>query len=801
MKVNYCFLERFNNYFNRKLIRYTDLQDYEDNSQASFVPLNSENSNPALFDFNPNDNITSEIIVNDVPFDPDYFLILDPEDESIVQRWFVLEQKRNRKGQWTYFLRRDVLADSFNEILNAPLYIERGIINNLESALLLNNEDLRVNQIKKQEILLKDKTGCPWLVMYVNKGIVGNNYSPTVNVDNGADFAYKTLTTPITSWEYYQYSQPDQFYKLTTLIGFTTRFNYVPSNLSGKYQYKIFSTNPWQSEGTEHGLGSWNSPLVISTRWNWEQFDNGYSPSVYSMETRALLDFGLKITNPLSEFNGKIIKDSQGKFFEIAVTYSGTKYEQHAVTTASAPLLKSLMLSAWQSATGQTTATANDDCFKVDSNYVEVYLTITPRPDLETTFKFADYTGKGTQDSMLFDAICMPYGVVRMYGSGSLVDYTSSPERSLLIMNDVARQLGKANVLDLQILPFCPVQNLLRENDNLVHISYLHDTAICGEFDNDYTDFMIVCEKSNFSFDIAKKIQISDNSNVPSTYKRKYLNDCTTIRICSPNYCGVFEMNLAKNGGQITRFNFDVTLRPFNPYIHVNPDFSFLYGQDFNDQRGLVCGGDFSLGIINDAWVSYEIQNKNYQAIFDRQIQNLDLNNAINYQEATWGAVAGTVQGTASGAIAGGMLGGGYGAIAGAVLGGTTSLVGGVMDLENLQKRQQEARNYAIDNYSLSLGNIRALPYSITKTSALTFNNKLFVFVEIYECSEEEKEAYYLKLRYNGMSVRKIGNILGYMSQDNSNYFRGRVIRIEDISEDNHYFEAINEELMKGVFI
>ena len=147
------------------------------------------------------------------------------------------------------------------------------------------------------------------------------------------------------------------------------------------------------------------------------------------------------------------------------------------------------------------------------------------------------------------------------------------------------------------------------------------------------------------------------------------------------------------------------------------------------------------------------------------------------------------------------MLGGGYGAIAGAVVGGATSLVGGAMDLENLQKRQQEARNYAIDNYSLSLGNIRALPYSITKTSALTFNNKLFVFVEIYECSEEEKEAYYLKLRYNGMSVRKIGNILGYMSQDNSNYFRGRVIRIEDLSEDNHYFEAINEELMKGVFI
>ena len=96
---------------------------------------------------------------------------------------------------------------------------------------------------------------------------------------------------------------------------------------------------------------------------------------------------------------------------------------------------------------------------------------------------------------------------------------------------------------------------------------------------------------------------------------------------------------------------------------------------------------------------------------------------------------------------------------------------------------------------------MQALPYSITKTSALTYNNKLFPFVEIYECSEEEKEAYYLKLKYNGMTVGKIGFIDNYRSLDNSNYFRARVIRINRISEDNHFYEIINEELMKGVYI
>ena len=282
----------------------------------------------------------------------------------------------------------------------------------------------------------------------------------------------------------------------------------------------------------------------------------------------------------------------------------------------------------------------------------------------------------------------------------------------------------------------------------------------------------------------------------------KYWNDCTMIRLCSPNYNGLFEMNIAKNGGQINRFNVDMTLRPFNPYIHVNPDFDFLYGSDFNDVRGLICNGDFSLGIINDAWNVYEIQNKNYQAIFDRQVQNLDINNAITLQESLWSMGAGVGQGAASGATAGFMSGGGpWGAAAGAVIGAGASAIGGTMDIKNLLKRQQETKSYMIDNFNLSLGNIRALPNSITKTSALTYNNKLFPFVEIYECSLDEKNAYYNKIFYNGMTIGVIDYIEKYMSYRYANYFRGKLIVFYETAVDNHIIEEINNELMRGVYI
>ena len=52
-----------------------------------------------------------------------------------------------------------------------------------------------------------------------------------------------------------------------------------------------------------------------------------------------------------------------------------------------------------------------------------------------------------------------------------------------------------------------------------------------------------------------------------------------------------------------------------------------LSAGDFNDQRGLICGGDFSLPNVSDAWADYQMQNKNYQNIFDREVQSMEISN------------------------------------------------------------------------------------------------------------------------------------------------------------------------------
>ena len=801
-KQHYCFLERFNNYFNRKLIRKETLEDYQSASQDSYIPVDA-NGNMTPFDFNPNDNITTEIICNGLTFDPDYFLLLDA-DGDIVSRWFVLEQKRNRQGQWLYFLRRDVLADSYEEIAEAPIYVERGVIQDISSPLLLNNEDLRVNQIKKKEILLKDPTNCAWLVLYLKKGVLGNNQigpdsngKITIDVPNGEVFAFEELSTPITAWQYYaNISTP---LKVATKHTFNINFNHLWLS----YVYSINSLKQSSCGSLSYFNFDTNLSSNVDSSVVLGNLDNQIMPNISTLVSTTNTAFSYSGADGLSQYNGKIIKDSQGKYFKVTISKSFQNVTEK-ITSAQAGL-KTLLTNYWNNAMSQS-ATPNDKCFTVTSEIASITVSLEELKNLQTVVDLGAYTGKGTKDSALFDAICLPYGELDMFiGTEVSTDTHATADRSLKIMNSLATALTSENVLDLQILPYCPCQNLINTSyfeEGGIFVPEDEDgETIKAEYSGDVTDFLLVCSTMNVTLDINEPIEIEINDDVSDSYKIKYLNDCTMLRICSPNYNGLFEMNIAKNGGNITSFNVDMTLRPFNPYIHVNPDFTFLYGEDFNDVRGLICNGDFSLGIINDAWNVYEIQNKNYQAIFDRQIQNIDVNNSINMQEATWGAIAGTVQGTASGAVAGGMVGGGYGAVAGAVIGGVASGVGGGLDLANLERRQQEARNYAIDNYNLQLGNIRALPNSITKTSALTYNNKLFPFVEIYECSEIEKEAYFTKIKYNGMSVRIIDKIKGYLSSDASQYFRGRLIRMTNISEDNHYVETINEELMKGVYI
>ena len=111
--------------------------------------------------------------------------------------------------------------------------------------------------------------------------------------------------------------------------------------------------------------------------------------------------------------------------------------------------------------------------------------------------------------------------------------------------------------------------------------------------------------------------------------------------------------------------------------------------------------------------------------MFDRQIKNMDVQNDINRQGALAQLIASPITGGAAGAAAGAQSGGVYGAAAGGAVGALGGGITAGIDYANNIKMMEENKQYAIDMYSYNLQNIQAIPTSLTKTSALTYNTRV----------------------------------------------------------------------------
>ena len=422
------------------------------------------------------------------------------------------------------------------------------------------------------------------------------------------------------------------------------------------------------------------------------------------------------------------------------------------------------------------------------------------------------------------DLFAIPYGVMQYTYNGDY-NYTSA-NRGLAIARAIAARYSDS-CYDLQLVPYCPSATARTE------------VASTGEIQLDYWDaktyqiytsndapagFVLWVSASKDTFDINLNLQ-PNVGDCSTALKYKLTNETELCRLASPNFSGQFEFSLAKNNG-ITKFNIDYTYKPYAPYIHVNPDFKGLYAPhwnedgDWDDARGLICGGDFSLNHITSYWQTYMNNNKNYQQIFDRQIQNMDVNNAIALEKQEFQATVGTITSAIGGAMGGGVAGATAGAAAGpwgALIGGVVGAVGGGIgsgvasaygaekDRDWLQRQQAEARSFAIDMYGYQLGNIQAMPYSIKGTDALTNNNKIWPILEVYNATDMEVELLKNKIQYNGMTIMAVGNIKDYCtSEDFSNVFvKGQMIKLnsDQLNDDFHIADAIYQEINKGVYI
>lgn len=956
-------LLHYNNYFNRIIKKKDTIADYKaaDDKYKEVSNIN----------FNPGDGVNTSIVLGlgqtgtifTSTDEFDYLVAYETIDNvpKIDSRWFILEQDRKRGGQYELTLKRDVLADNYTDVINSPIFLEKGFINDVNDPLLYNSESMNVNQIKQEEIPLKDETKSGWVVGYIPSDAFPKE-------EPAYDRVEKTVTIPmaanitingLTNWNYWNYCSNNSNYKfmadtygkrkvIVKIKGHKTMPDIsLVNNIfeAGEYTFYVNSTDTGAyTQKYRYSKSTWG-PIEPA---NYPQEYKDYTPvSVESLlatnicndifnSVRNNTNFISSLNTVLSSFisigdtsalralQDKILLDSStNTYYRINVI---TNYQENPITITSSVDGGQVALNALNSARTNKyslsgnyttfTATNASTSYAIQLNQVGVSLYVDLNSD------------RAHLNDAPYDMFCIPFSDTLKLKSGSTT-FTCSKNIALSMATEIAKDLGSGTVYDVQLLPYCPNRTLVvnssspsyvldlsrvkydlikessthnpksaviwctestfqvpitvdkqvnefnvteaapgmiqtgtyyaitndissytaimsikatdmevykvdRNTDRIIEINNLFNNIeittdnFLNIFEdgsegqpelhinlNDYysADFYYVFNilkgiswiESQNTDEFAKQLRITKEYNIlqpgDDALSRKLANECDVLRLVAQNYSAIFEFSAAKSGG-VDGFLADCTYKPWSPYIHILPKLKGLYGDNFvaiDDARGLICGGDMSLPQLSNAWANYQLQNKTYQEMFDRQIKNMDVQNDINRQGAIAQLLASPVIGGASLAAAGAQMGGVNGMAIGAGIGATVGAATSALDYRNTLRMMEENRQYKIDMYGYNLQNIQAIPTSLTKTSALTYNTRVWPFIEYYTCTDAERSALKDKMKYNGMTIMKIGKLTDYLLGEDK-FYKGQLIRL-NINVDSHMAYEIYNELNKGVYL
>lgn len=798
----------YNNYYNRIYKKAGDsIADYVD--YLYYGPV------VGVYGFTPGDGVnTTQVIGTNVqPYydgKGNYLIAHNPETNEIDSRWFIIDHNRTRNGQWVLTLRRDLIADYYYDIIEAPMFIEKATLS-ADNPLLFNKEEMTYNQILKSSTQIKDKSGCSWIVGYYAKN--ATNIQGTVKTNIKEDVPAINIDTPIRNWIYYD-NQTNPFAGVPSAINYVFRVANQSAAAKMGYKFNINSNSGITTPTQDNSLSNESLKCMANTAmvaWGIDDYitTNNLLPSMNSyvgayaqVSTQAQL-------NEFLSYNGKLVRDTNGEIYLVNIYQESAKTNTYDVTSGN--LFNTLSNIATNAKYTKSDSSGTDwligqkcfsgsvstSTFKVDVTANTYRLGLTRQQEYEVSYDLTSATKLITEDAP-YNLFAIPYGAITVKDILNNKQYTTEAELGLNTAVTMQVQATSSVIYDLQLLPYCPIPELITDDGEITVTSGDQFSLITYGNDNsvEVKGVIFNIAKSAFSFNIPYTVTTG-----LTAIDRKVNNECDKWRLSSPNYSNYFDFSVEKNNG-IQYFNVDCAYKPYTPYIHINPNFNGLYGYDDNSPRGLVLGGDFSLSQVIDQWQQYQVQNKNFQNIFDRQIQNMEIQQKYQRIGDIASAITGSFTGAGSGALAGAAYSGGnpYAAAAGAIIGGVTSTAAGIADVAINDKLRAEALDYTQDMFGYQLGNIQALPSTISKVSSFNPNNKIFPVIEYYTATDIEKNALKDKIKYNGMTVMTIGKIVDYLQIDQS-YIKGKLIRLENISDDFHIINAISGELNKGVYI
>lgn len=817
--MNLIFL-KYNNYYNRIVKRAETVNQYTSSGLVVAQIINSA--------FIINDGLTATQVVNDdfIEGHPDY-MIATEDNTTVHSRWFVIDAVELRKGQYRCSLMRDVIAEWYNEVVNAPAFVERGMPL-ASSPLIYNREGSTYNQVLQSQTLLKDKSGCGWAVGYISKDTLVEDTEITTEVNpdsDTTDFTTSNLSSFLSNYgasynaetgrtnAVYPYFSEHSTFNVIYVENsslpnavFVARVDSNGSQLetlelnvrdfgvanSSNFGNDIFWALPGDESKYDEALAA--APWIVK---NFPQHIEQIKRDCYTLFSDAKVLNSTETKNILS-LNGKTIYNTtDGIKYKMTIDTFSKRMTTTKYCIPGLPSYNSMKAGTnyekkdyYGSPLGLYYKFSTELNFSVTYDEYPISVVLTPETTgIKTNISSMRYH---LEDSP-YDMFAIPYGEIKVMSGLDTVEINKTIKNAALMMaTAIGEKAGRQ--FDIQLLPYCPCPWVLTDKEGVINVRQTNVDYIEDE-DKNKVSVILWGISSTFTFNIPYQIEPTTN-----VVEKKVNVECDVYRLCSPNYNGIFEFNPEINNG-VEYIQVMCTYKPFNPFIQLKPNFGGLYGiNPDKDSRGLICSGDFSLAQVNDAWVNYELNNKNYNATFERQVKNLEIQQDKARTLENVNALTGIFSGATGGAMTGGMMGGPWGAAAGAIIGTGASIGGAYADYQINESLRKEQLSYMKDMQSLNLGSIQAIPDSLSKTSSLVYSNKIFPFVEYYTATTTEKNALRNKIQYTSMNLGVIANVKNYQRLEPS-FIQARLIRLEDIEEDYHIVRAISDELSKGVFI
>lgn len=195
--MNTIYYFNFNNYTNRVVKGFATLTEYIQNAEY----IGKSNT----VNFNKTNDLEANVVCYlDNYKSPDYALLC--EEDTIVSRWFVISETRGNKNNYQLNLKRDIVYDNLELILNNEnTLVKRGYAKDTETAILNDEEPFSFNEYKRKEEVLDysySSQNGGWLAFFIgnknNAKIAFSTHSKT----SGAYFLDSGNCTMPTSKSY-----------------------------------------------------------------------------------------------------------------------------------------------------------------------------------------------------------------------------------------------------------------------------------------------------------------------------------------------------------------------------------------------------------------------------------------------------------------------------------------------------------------------------------------------------------------------------------------------------------------------